>query len=75
MKCGISLLLISLLFALSFGCATKEYVKQQIDEAMKSANDRCAKAEATAEKAEVTAEQAQAAAKKSLKAFELQQKK
>jgi heme O synthase-like polyprenyltransferase len=75
MKRGILLLLISLLFALSSGCATKEYVKQQIDEAMKTANDRCAKAESAAERAQAAAEKAQSAAKQSMKAFDLHQKK
>ncbi len=58
----------------SYGCASKEYVKQQIEplvdrisklEAdMQSLKDCCGKADAAAERAEAAAKEAQAAAKK-----------
>ncbi len=59
----------------SYGCATKDYVKQQVQEALKADSERCSKAEAAAERAEAAAKSAQSAAEKSKKAFELQQKK
>jgi hypothetical protein len=66
---------LSTLLAFSYGCATKEYVKQQVEEALKASNERCMKAEAAAERAEAAAKQAQSSAEKTKKAFELQQKK
>jgi hypothetical protein len=69
----------------SYGCATKDYVKQQVDPlvdriskleaATQGLKDCCDKANTAAEKAEAAARRAQAAAEKSRKAFELQQKK
>ena len=69
----------------SYGCATKDYVKQQVDPLVdriskleaetQGLKDCCSKADAAAEKAAAAAKQAEVAAEKSKKAFELQQKK
>jgi len=76
-KAVLLLLAFSLLFVFTTGCATKEYVKQQIDPLV----DRISKlearvsAEAAARRAEAAADRAEAAAAKAAKAFELKQKK
>ncbi len=76
---------VAILSFFSYGCATKDYVKQQVDPlldriskleaASQSMKDCCGKAEAAAERAEAAAKKAQVAAEKSTKAFELHQKK
>ena len=68
------LVTLSLLSVSSYGCATKEYVKQQIDPlvdriskleaATQSLKDCCGKADAAAARAEAAAKDAQAAANK-----------
>ena len=65
---------------LSLGCATKDYVRQQIDPLVDriskiEAMDCCNKAEAAARRAEAAAERSENAAMKCGKAFELQQEK
>lgn len=65
---------------ISYGCASKEYVKQQIDplvdrisklEAMaEGLKDCCGKADAAAQRAEAAAKEAQAAAKRAEAAAE-----
>ncbi|MCI0468938.1 MAG: hypothetical protein L0Y62_02605 [Nitrospirae bacterium] len=62
------LIAVAVSFLFSFGCVTKDYVKQQIDPLV----DRISKLEA---KQNECCEKADAAAKKIKKAFELQQKK
>ncbi|OGW36741.1 MAG: hypothetical protein A2Y97_13505 [Nitrospirae bacterium RBG_13_39_12] len=75
------LLLVNTLFLmLSLGCATKDYVRQQIDPLVDriskiEAMDCCNKAEAAARRAEAAAERSENAAMKCGKAFELQQEK
>ncbi len=74
-----------MIMAFSYGCATKDYVKQQTDPLMdriskleaasKNLQDCCNNAEGAAKRAEAAATKAQASAEKSKKAFELQQKK
>ena len=64
--------LLNFLLVMSYGCATKEYVKEQID-ALRA--ECCGKNEAAAERAEAAAKKSEAAAKKAEKAFELQQNK
>jgi outer membrane murein-binding lipoprotein Lpp len=69
----------------SYGCATKDYVKQQVDPlvdriskleaATQGLKNCCDEANAAAARAEAAAKRARAAAEKSTKAFELQQKK
>ena len=71
-KSIVLLVLLSFLLVMSYGCATKEYVKEQID-ALSA--ECCGKSEAAAERAEAAAKKTEAAAKKSEKAMELQQKK
>jgi hypothetical protein len=76
----IVLLVSSILLILSFGCATKDYVRQQVDPLIDriskiEAMDCCDKAEAAAKRAEAAAERAENASKKAGKAFELQQEK
>jgi len=71
---------LSILMISSYGCASKEYVKQQIDplvdrisklEAMsQSLKDCCGKADAAAQRAEAAAKEAQAAAKRAEAAAE-----
>lgn len=77
MKRSMLLIAMSILLVLSFGCATKDYVKQQIEplmdriskleamnqETMKTAKECCEKAEAAASKLEGAAERAETAAK------------
>jgi hypothetical protein len=82
------MILTSFLLVFSYGCASKDYVRQQIEPlvdrinkleasrgAPAAASDCCEKAQAAAEKAEAAAKKAEAAATKAGKAFELQQKK
>jgi competence protein ComGC len=57
----IVLLFISFLLLLFIGCATKEYVKQQVEDCCNKVENCCNKAEAAVKKCE--------------KAFELQQEK
>ena len=67
------LVVLSILLVFSYGCASKDYVKQQIDPlvdriskleaGMQSLKDCCAKADAAAAKAEAAAKAAQDAAK------------
>ncbi len=76
---------VAVLSFFSYGCATRNYVRQQVDPlldriskleaAQQSLKDCCGKAEAAAQRAEAAAKQAQIAAEKSTKAFELHQKK
>jgi len=64
---------LSILLVFSYGCATKDYVKQQIDPlvdriskleaGMQSLKDCCTKADAAAARAEAAAKAAEAAAK------------
>jgi hypothetical protein len=70
-KSVLLIVLMNFLLVMSYGCATKEYVKEQID-ALRA--ECCGKNEA-AERAEAAARKAEAAAKKAEKAFELQQNK
>ncbi|HWR59507.1 MAG TPA: alanine-zipper protein [Thermodesulfovibrionales bacterium] len=83
MKRSLSLLAITgfSLFLFS-GCASRDYVKQQVEplldrlskvEAM--TKECCEKAEGAAQRAEAAAKKATTAAEKSTKSFELQQKK
>jgi hypothetical protein len=67
------LLIISLLMTLSFGCASRDYVQQQMEPLV----DRISKLEAKecCEIAEKAAQRAEKAAKKCEKAFELEQHK
>jgi hypothetical protein len=78
----VALLFISFLLLLSFGCATRDYVRQQIEplvdkisrlEAKETCD--CNKAEAAAKRAEEAADRAENASRKAGKAFELQQRK
>ena len=76
-----------LLFTASWGCATRDYVRQQIDplvdrisklEAMdccNKADDAAQRAEDAAQRAERAAQRAENASQKAGKAFELQQVK
>ncbi len=68
-----ALLVIPLLSLLFWGCATRDYVKQQVDPLA----DRISKLEAKdcCSKAEAAAERAENAAKKCEKAFELHEQK
>jgi outer membrane murein-binding lipoprotein Lpp len=76
---------LSLLSISSYGCASKEYVRQQIDPLVdriskleattQGLKDCCGKAEAAAERAEAAAKRSEAAAAKAVKSFDLQQKK
>ncbi len=71
---------LSFLLVSSYGCATKEYVKQQIDPLVdriskleattQSLKDCCGKADAAAARAEAAAKEAQAAANKAQAAAE-----
>jgi hypothetical protein len=75
----------TILLFFSYGCATKDYVKQQVDPlvdriskleaASQGMKECCENANAAAARAESAAKRAQAAAEKSTKAFELQQRK
>jgi len=87
MKKGGIVLILSLFLTVSFGCASRDYVRQQIDPLVDrisklEAMDCCDKADAAAQKAESAAQRAENAAqraenasKKAGKAFELQQVK
>jgi hypothetical protein len=68
-----ALLVISLSMLLSFGCASKDYVRQQIEPLV----DRISKLEAEncCQKAEEAAKRCERAAKKCEKSFELEQHK
>ncbi len=78
------LLLLGIVSALSYGCATQDYVKQQIEplsrrisklEAeLEHAKKEGARTRTMAQEAAKSAERAEAAAKKASKAFELQPK-
>ncbi|HYA26906.1 MAG TPA: Lpp/OprI family alanine-zipper lipoprotein [Thermodesulfovibrionales bacterium] len=81
MKKTLSLLaVLSILAGFSYGCASKEYVKQQIDPLVdriskleattQSLKDCCGRADAAAERAEAAAKAAQEAAKKAQAAAE-----
>ena len=79
------LLTLSVLLVFSYGCASKDYVKQQMDPLVdriskleataQSLKDCCAKADAAAAKAEAAAKKAQVGAEKATKSFELHQAK
>lgn len=83
MRRSLSLLLtMAFLLVLSSGCATKEYVRQQMEplldrlskvEAM--SKECCENSESAAKRAEAAAKKAETAAEKSTKSFELQQRK
>ena len=90
MKKSLSLLVTTgFLLVISSGCATKDYVKQQIEplldriskaeamaqDAKKTAEECCEKSEGAANRAEEAAKKAEAAAEKAKKSFELQQRK
>jgi benzoyl-CoA reductase/2-hydroxyglutaryl-CoA dehydratase subunit BcrC/BadD/HgdB len=68
-----ALLVIVLSFVVTFGCASRDYVQQQMEPLV----DRVSKLEAKecCDKTEDALQRAEAAAKKCEKAFELQQKK
>jgi hypothetical protein len=68
-----ALLIISLSMLLSFGCASRDYVRQQIEPLV----DRISKLEANdcCKKAEEAAKRCERAAKKCEKTFELEQHK
>ena len=68
-----ALLVFALSFILTFGCASRDYVQQQIEPLV----DRISKLEARdcCDKTEEALQRAEAAAKKCEKSFELQQKK
>ena len=68
-----ALLIISLLMLLSFGCASRDYVRQQIEPLV----DRISKLEAEncCKKAEEAARRCERASKKCEKSFELEQHK
>lgn len=71
---------LAIVMVFSYGCASKEYVKQQIDplvdrisklEAVtQSLKDCCGKADATAQRADAAAQRAEAAAKRAEAAAE-----
>jgi hypothetical protein len=69
----IALVVIALSFVLTFGCASRDYVQQQIEPLV----DRISKLEAKdcCDKTEEALQRAEAAARKCEKAFELQQQK
>jgi hypothetical protein len=69
----VALLAISLSMLLSFGCASRDYVRQQIEPLV----DRISKLEAEncCKKAEEAARRCERAAKKCTKSFELEQHK
>ncbi len=83
MKKSLSLLLtMFFLFVLSSGCATRDYVKQQVEPMLDriskleaQSKECCEKAEGAAKRAEAAAKKAETAAEKSSKSFELQQRK
>ncbi len=90
MKRSLSLLVtMGFLLVISSGCATRDYVRQQIEplldrvskaeamaqEAKKTAEECCEKSEGAANRAEEAAKKAEAAAEKAKKSFELQQRK
>jgi hypothetical protein len=62
---------LALFLSLTSGCATKEYVKQQVE----PLKECCEKSQDAAQRAEAAAARAEAAAKKAEKAFELHQQK
>jgi hypothetical protein len=84
---GVFILVLLLLFAVSLGCASRDYVRQQIDPLVDrisklEAMDCCDKADAAAQRAEDAAQRAENAAQRAEKAsqvagkaFELQQLK
>ena len=87
MKKGGMILVLSLFLTVSFGCASRDYVRQQIDPLVDrisklEAMDCCDKADASAQRAEDAAQRAEDAAQraenasqKAGKSFELQQMK
>ena len=87
MKKGGIILILSLFLTVSLGCASRDYVRQQIDPLVDrisklEAMDCCDKADAAAQKAESAAQRAEKAAQraesasqKAGKSFELQQMK
>jgi len=87
MKKGGMIVILSLFLTVSLGCASRDYVRQQIDPLVDrisklEAMDCCDKADAAAQRAENAAQRADAAAqraenasKKAGKSFELQQLK
>ena len=87
MRKGGTLIILSLFLTVSLGCATRDYVRQQIDPLVDrisklEAMDCCDKADAAAQRAEDAADRADRAAQraenasqKAGKAFELQQAK
>ena len=87
MKKGGIILILSLFLTVSLGCASRDYVRQQIDPLVDrisklEAMDCCDKADAAAQKAESAAQRAENAAQraenalqKAGKSFELQQMK
>ena len=75
-----TLLVMSTLLLLSLGCASRDYVRQQIDPLVDrisklEAMDCCDKADRAAQRAEDAAQRAESASQKAGKAFELQQEK
>jgi hypothetical protein len=87
MRKGGIIVILSLFLTVSFGCASRDYVRQQIDPLVDrisklEAMDCCDKADAAAQKAENAAQRAENAAQraenaasKAGKSFELQQLK
>ena len=87
MRKGVCVLVFLLLSTVSFGCASRDYVRQQIDPLVDrisklEAMDCCNKADAAARRAEDAAQRAENAAQRAEKAshvagkaFELQQLK
>jgi hypothetical protein len=87
MKKGGMILILSLFLTVSLGCASRDYVRQQIDPLVDrisklEAMDCCDKADAAAQRAENAAQRAENAAQraenasqKAGKSFELQQMK
>jgi hypothetical protein len=62
---------LALFLSLTSGCATREYVKQQVE----PLKECCEKSQDAANRAEAASARAEAAAKKAEKAFELHQQK
>ncbi len=83
MKKSLSLLVtMGFLLVISSGCATKEYVRQQMEPILDrlskveaQSKECCETAESAAKRAEAAAKKAETAAEKSTKSFELQQRK
>lgn len=86
-KITLFVFVMSILLLFAFGCASRDYVRQQIDplvdriskieemECCDKADRAAQKAEDAAQRAEEAAQRAESAALKAAKAFELQQAK